>query len=439
MNPLARLMRAWGHEVQGSDRSIDQGLNQDMVERLRGLGIQVLPHDGSAIHAGLERFVFSTAVEAETPEFRAARNLGLTLVPRPALLAEVVNAGHPGIAVAGTSGKSTITGMIAWILRRCTMPATVVGGAALVGDEAGGCFVAGPVAGPVVAEACESDGTLIGYRPAIGVVHNISRDHAEMDVLRRQFTTFAGNCRTLLVNSACGESSALAGAKVISYGFGDRADLPLEMVSAGPASALGVVDAGGRELTLRIAHPGRHNLENACAALAVALQLGIDGERAAAALADFPGVARRFQVVGTTDTGIRVVDDYAHNGEKIRAAITAAQSGCERLVCVFQPHGFGPARFLRDELRDLLPVVLRPQDRWCYAGIYYAGGSVAKDISSQMLAADLPLAMASGCATTHPDVLRWVADEARGGDTVLVMGARDPALPHLARAIHDLL
>ena len=115
MNPLARLMRARGHAVQGSDRSFDQGKNAEVAAGLAALGIVVLPQDGSAVTADLDRFIYSTAVEAETPEARAARALGLERVPRPALLAEIVDAGRPGVAIAGTSGKSTITGMVGWL------------------------------------------------------------------------------------------------------------------------------------------------------------------------------------------------------------------------------------------------------------------------------------------------------------------------------------
>ena len=187
MNPLARLMRARGHAVQGSDRSFDQGKNRDVAARLTALGIVVKPQDGSAVTPDLDRFVYSTAVEAETPEVRAAREYGIERVPRPALLAEVVDAGRPGVAIAGTSGKSTITGMLAWITREARLPATALGGAALAGEGVSGCFFPGPAYGPVLAEACESDGTLTGYHPGIGLIHNISRDHGEVDALRPQF------------------------------------------------------------------------------------------------------------------------------------------------------------------------------------------------------------------------------------------------------------
>jgi UDP-N-acetylmuramate--alanine ligase len=133
------------------------------------------------------------------------------------------------------------------------------------------------------------------------------------------------------------------------------------------------------------------------------------------------------------------VDDYAHNGAKIQAALTTAQAGAPRVVVVFQPHGFGPARFLRPQLKELLPRLLRAQDRFCFAEIFYAGGTVAKDISSRMLVEDLAPHVDCGYAADHADALRWIRSEARPGDTVLLMGARDPELPLLARAVFEAL
>ena len=439
MNPLARLMRAWGHEVQGSDRAFDQGKQRDLAATLTSLGIRLVPQDGTAVTADVQRFVYSTAVESDTPEVRAARSFGIERVPRPALLAEVVNGGAPGVAIAGTSGKSTVTGMIGWILRRANASATVLGGAALVGEGVSGCFAAGPRQGIVVAEACESDGTLVGYQPGIGVILNVSRDHDELASLRAQFTTFAKQCRTLLVNAASDEARAI-GAELgaLTFGRAEDATYRLEVRSAGPDRARGTLYGAGVTLALDVPQPGVHNLENAAAAAAVALTLGVAPGAIVDALRSFPGVARRFEVVGTTPSGIRVVDDYAHNADKIRAALTTAQSG-GRVVAVFQPHGFGPARFLRPELRELLPTLLRPEDRFCYAEIFYAGGTVAKDLSSRDLAADLPAALRVGYAENHAAVVRWVAAEAKAGDTVLIMGARDPDLPALARAVFAAL
>ncbi len=440
MNPLAQLMRARGHIVQGSDRSFDQGKNREVATRLRALGIAIHPQDGSAITADVDRFVYSTAVEADTPEVRAARAHGVERVPRPALLAEVVDAGRPGVAIAGTSGKSTITGMVGWLTREAGVAATVLGGAALAGEGGSSCFLLGPADGPVAAEACESDGTLTGYHPALGLIHNISRDHGEVDALRPQFETFAKRCGRLFVNAASAEATAVGravGAR--TYGIAPGADVRLEIASVGPHRATGVLHAPDGPLTLDVPQPGRHNLENAAAAALIALELGLDPAAVVTILARFPGVARRFEVVAVTPGGIRVVDDYAHNGEKLRAAITTAQSGAERVLAVFQPHGFGPARFLRPELAEMMPGLLRPQDRLCYAEIFYAGGTVARDMSSRVLADDLPAAMECGYAPDHPAVVAWVRERARRGDTVLIMGARDPELPALARAVAGAL
>lgn len=435
MNPLAQLMRARGHAVQGSDRSFDQGKNRDVAARLTALGIVVKPQDGSAVTPDLDRFVYSTAVEAETPEVRAAREHGIERVPRPALLAEVVDAGRPGVAIAGTSGKSTITGMVGWLTREGGVPATVLGGAALAGEGGTGCFLPGAADGPVAAEACESDGTLTGYHAALGLIHNISRDHGEVETLLPQFETFAKRCGRLLVNAASPEAAEVGravGAR--TYGVTPGADARLEIASVGPHRAAGVLHLPGGPLALDVPQPGRHNLENGAAAALIALELGLGPATVAALLARFPGVARRFEVIAVTASGIRVVDDYAHNGEKLRAAITTAQAGADRVLAVFQPHGFGPARFLRPELREMMPRLLRPQDRLCYAEIFYAGGTVARDVSSRMLAEDLPAALRCGYAPDHRAVVDWLRAQARPGDTVLIMGARDPELPALARA-----
>jgi len=440
MGPLACLMRARGHAVQGSDRAFDQGKKQEIAVQLGRLGIELAPQDGTAVTAAIDRFVYSAAVEADTPELRAARALGLPCLPRPQLLAEVVNTATPGVAISGTSGKSTIVGMLGWLLREGGVRATVLGGANFVGEGTGGCFVAGPAEGPAVAEACESDGTLVGYHPAIGVIHNISRDHDELSALRPQFTTFARNCGQLLAGADCPEAAALGKRfKAATYGVTQEADARLRVTSVGPRRARGVLRHAGRDLTLDIPQPGLHNLENATAAALVALEVGLDAETVMRLLARFPGVARRFELVGTTARDIHVVDDYAHNGEKVRAAVTTAQAGSARVVAVFQPHGFGPARFLRGELKAMIPTLLRPQDRFCYAEIFYAGGTVAKDISSRMLADDLPAALNCGYARDHEAARQWVVSEARPGDTVLIMGARDPDLPRLARAVLSAL
>src|SRR5260370_3117165 len=267
MNPLAQLMRARGHAVQGSDRSFDQGKNLDVADRLTALGIVVKPQDGCAVSATLDRFIYSTAVEAETPEVRAARAHGLERVPRPAVLAEVVDAGRPGVAIAGTSGKSTITGMVGWLTREAGRSATVLGGAALAGEGGAGCFLPGAADGPVAAEACESDGTLTGYHAALGLIHNISRDHGEVEALLPQFETFAKRCGLLLVTAASPEAAEVGrtvGAP--SYGIAAGADARLEVTTVRPHPPSRLLPLPRGPLPPHLPQPRRHNLYNAAAA-----------------------------------------------------------------------------------------------------------------------------------------------------------------------------
>ena len=271
MNPLARLLRARGHHVQGSDRALDQGQMIETATLLRREGIVLLPHDGSAVTAGIDRLVYSTAVEAETPELKAARALRIDLIPRPSMLADLVNAGRPGVAISGTCGKSTVTGMVGWLAEQSGCAATVIGGAPRVGEGIAGGLLAGPEHGPVIAEACESDGTLTGYRPAIGVIHNVSRDHAELDSLRAQFATFARQCGRLFVNAGCPEAVAL-GQEVSArtYGTARDPDALLRVMSTDPDRARGTLALADLELALEVPQPGLHNLENAAAAALVA-------------------------------------------------------------------------------------------------------------------------------------------------------------------------
>lgn len=438
MNPLARLMRRRGHVVQGSDRSFDRGENQVLKAILESEGIRLVPQGAAAITANLDRVVFSAAVEALNPELVAAKAFNISTMVRPSLLAEVVDAGRPGVAVCGTSGKSTVVGMIAWILQETKTPASILGGAALALDGANhmGAFAIAGADAPVIAEACESDGTLIGYHPEVTLLLNITRDHGELEGLLPQFETVCRQSRQIIANADCPQALklALALGQTRFFGAHPQAQWRLIQKNLGPFESGGRIQTPDGEVTLTIPQPGQHTLENALAALALVSALGVKAQDAALALKTFPGVARRFQCV-SNHGGIRIIDDYAHNGAKIEAAIRAAQLGAERVIAIFQPHGFGPARFLRPELKEILPKILRHQDRLCYAPIYYAGGTVAQDISSADLAYDLGH-LNVVAAKSHDEVRSWVhAQVPKRGDTILLMGARDPRLPELAKSL----
>ena len=209
----------------------------------------------------------------------------------------------------------------------------------------------------------------------------------------------------------------------------------MEVLRVGPwRGQAEVIDSQGDQYFVDLPQPGLHNMKTP-SRLVATVQLGVPAAAAAKLLATFPGVARRFQVLGQSEHAMTVVDDYAHNGAKITAAIKAAQEGCDRLLAIYQPHGFGPARFLRSELKQMIPQLLRPADRFCYGEIFFAGGTVHKNISSADLASDI------NChyAPDHMAIIEWATDQATPGDTILLMGARDPKLGELARTILDLL
>jgi UDP-N-acetylmuramate--alanine ligase len=440
MNPLAQLLLARGDEVVGSDRGFDQGHNQIVRQLLEQAGATIVPQDGSGIQPGFDRVVHSAAVEMTTPEMVAARALQLQLQPRPALLAELLNASPQGVAIAGSSGKSTVTGMLAWIMRETDRECSIVGGAALAESGAqhmGHCQVGGATA-PIIAEACESDGSLVGYYPAIGLITSVTRDHGEIDDLLAQFRPMSQQSQTLVVGADCPVASSLPHQQRLAVGWHEQAHWRLRDRWSdldGNHAWLEVPDYT-ESIQLSIPFPGEYQLTNAAYAVCISNLLGVPVRDAVRAVASFPGVARRFQLIGYTAEGGRVIDDYAHNGEKIAAAIAAAQEDAKRLLVLFQPHGFGPARFLRPELRQLWPALLRPQDKLCYPEIYYAGGTVAQDISSKDLAADV---RGAAYAADHPAAVAWAAEQAGPDDTILILGARDPRLGDLARAIHTIL
>jgi len=297
----------------------------------------------------------------------------------------------------------------------------------------------------LVVEADESDGSLVRYEPAIAVVLNLQKDHKPEAEVLAMFDTFVRRTREALV---VGEDDAVAplvavarGRRlpVVTFGFGAAAhvrpdDGSLVVGARGSAFAL-----EGVPFTLPV--PGRHNVENALAAIAACGVAGVPLAALAAPLATFRGVGRRFQVIGEA-RGVEVVDDFAHNPAKLAAAIATARARVEdkggRVLAVYQPHGYGPTRFLRDDLVAAFARALGPADLAWWLEVFYAGGTTTRDFSSADIVADMAragLGSRAHFADSRAALVAAVAAEARRGDLVLVMGARDPSLTELARAI----
>ncbi len=428
--------QGWDCKVQGSDRAFDRGERPEHFKKLKAAGIQLVPQDGSAVKRWHTAVVVSTAIEQHNADIAAAEALRVPIVHRSEVLAGLLHGGH-GVAIGGTSGKSSTTAMLGHALAVAGRDPFVIGGAAMMnftGKAATGHVRAGD--GPVVIEADESGGTLEAYAPHVAVVTSLALDHKPLRELKPLFRKFVARAQEAVVLNVdllplLGPS---AKKKIVSYGIG-----------VGKVRAWDIRQ-DGLELTFRIGRTrfclpmvGRYNVLNALAATAVARHLGVRTGEVAGALETYAGVERRFIVLGKSKRGVWVVDDFAHNPEKIKAAIHAARHLGGRMAAVFQPHGYGPTRLMHKQLRRAFHFDLRRDDALFLLPIYYAGGTVVRDIASEDL---LPQSNRLTTAMVAPDrgaLVQAVTDWAEPGDTVLVMGARDPSLGELAQAIKAAL
>ncbi|MFH1069982.1 MAG: cyanophycin synthetase, partial [Candidatus Glassbacteria bacterium] len=306
-------------------------------------------------------------------------------------------------------------------------------------DRPGTGNALGGKSGIYVVEACESDGSITGYRPAVGAILNIQRDHHELESLLPMFERFAGSCREqLIVNADCPNLARLhltgLQARIVRFSTQDRTTaLAAEKIELESLSSRFSV-AG---VSFACPLPGLYNVQNALAALALCEAAGVSRADFARILPSFKGVARRFQVVGKK-RGVTVVDDFAHNPAKLAAVIGALNhwKGLRRKIVVFQPHGFGPAKFMRAELAETLAGCLGPQDLVILPEIYYAGGTASKDISSRDIVEDIKSRGVSAVYfERRAEAVGFIAGEAGRGDVVLVAGARDDSLTDFCREV----
>ena len=431
MSGLAQFQVMTGGHASGSDRAFDRGERASLRAQLEGLGIAVMPQDGSGLGPDCAALVVSTAVEEQVPDFAAAKAKDIPIIHRSELLAYFV-ASNRSVAVTGTSGKSTVTAMIFDILRGAGRdPSVITGGdlPELVAQGLPGNALAGR-ADLLVVEADESDGSLVRYAPSVGVILNLQRDHKETAEVAAMFATLRARVREALVVGDNQNLDAFAGG-ALRFGVSQRADVRGEDIELGPASSHFRVEDVAFELPVA----GAHNVANALAAIAACRALDVTLADMTAPLACFRGIGRRFQTVGKA-RGVEVVDDFAHNAEKIAAAIKTAHLRANRVLAIYQPHGYGPTRFLRRDFVTTFSRELAPEDRLWMLEVFYAGGTATRDFSSADIVAEIAsLGTNAEFAPTRALLVARIAEEARRGDLVLVMGARDPSLTELARAI----
>ncbi len=448
MLPLALILRGKGVTVAGSDRSLDQGRLNAKFAYLRAQGIGLFPQDGSGITSAEQVLVRSAAVEDTVPDVLAAHRVGARDVKRPELLADLFNAAPVRIGVAGTSGKSTSTAMIAWCLHQAGRDPTVMNGAVMKNFVTPEALFASALVGKgdaFVSEVDESDGSIARYQPTIAVVNNIALDHKSMDELRALFRDFVGKAEIGVLNLDNEETAALVlSAKVRTRTYSIRsplADLCAKAIEqASDGVSFDVVERdGGAHASVNLAVPGLHNVSNALAALSAARGYGISLVDSARALGGFCGTKRRLEVAGKAN-GVTVIDDFAHNPDKINATLATLHAFPGRLLIMFQPHGFGPLKLMKNEFIACFADNMASDDVLILPDPVYYGGTVDRSVTSEHIAAGVRArhlqAMAFAERAACGDKLIELAEP---GDRIVVMGARDDTLSTFAAELVERL
>jgi len=396
MNGLAQLAAGSGDKVTGSDRAYTPGTpNFEWLERI---GVAFFPQDGSGVTPHTDRVVYSTAIEPGNADLLEARKLGIPLYHRADFLKELIGEDEV-IAVAGTAGKTTTTGLLGWIFECLGKDPTVYNGAGVLNwkrpSHPGNVRMGR--SGLWIIEADESDKSFLTFHPSHSIITNISKDHFELDQLHSMFDQFESQTAGITIRGSSGAFS---------------------------------------ELDVKVPMMGRHNLDNARCAAKLCLDLGMNRESVIEAIGRFEGIERRLEITGKTH-GITIIDDYAHNPAKIGAALRAVGETGARVHAFWRPHGFTP---LAQNMSELEAVF---SQHWKAFGgsvsilpVYYAGGTVERKVTSENLVDRLNSAGIPAVHIPDYDALKdHLEAHAQPGDAILGMGARDPELPLFARRL----
>jgi UDP-N-acetylmuramate--alanine ligase len=415
MNALAQALRGEGHAVSGSDRYADQGQDLAVIRKLKAAGVVFVPQDGRGVSSDTAAVVVSSAIESDNPDIAAAARHGVPVRHRADMLAELAE-GRETVAITGTSGKTTVTGMVGWILEQLGADPTVVNGGALV-NWADDIRVGNVRLGKsrlMVIEADESDRSCLKYSPDWAILTNQSADHFTMAETQALFDAFRAKVRR---ESVAGWDAGMP-----------WQDLRPELSASGSRFQWQGVD-------FEISLLGAHNAVNALQAAVLCARMGHEPEAISRALRGFRGIQRRLEQLGT-GRGVTVIDEYAHNPAKIAAAWQAVAPYYGRVLAMWRPHGFKPLALMFDDLVRMFAGVCRPDDRLWLLPVYYAGGTVQRQADSDRLvealqAAGVPASWAPDYDALMADMLR----EARARDVVLCIGARDPGIPEFGRRL----
>jgi UDP-N-acetylmuramate--alanine ligase len=437
MSAIAQYLKGIGKNVSGSDRFFAADVYNEVQEKLEAEGINCFVQDGSGITTDTDLIVVSTAIEDTVGEVKKAKELGIPIIRRSELLS-IIAQSKKTIAVGGTSGKSTTSAMLFEILEHAGMDASIISGAGLTRIIKQGKIGNAKVgAGEwLVIEADESDGSIVQYKPDIGLLLNVDKDHQDMEELMRIFEAYKNNSKKFVVNQSHPLSKSLS--------QDSKQDFSSDGNEAGFIASNFQQEGFNIQYTIN-AVPfslnaiGKHNMENALAATAVAHQIGVSFETCAAALKNYEGIYRRNQIIGNKN-GVWLIDDYAHNPVKCAAAIASVQPVADKVIAWFQPHGYKPTKFLREDFVSEFAKVLRPQDELWMSEIYYAGGTAVKDISANDLVNDLRVLNKNAFyEENRTNFVKAIRSHLSQNCVVLLMAARDPSLEQFAKEVWEEL
>jgi len=438
MSALAQYLAGIGKTISGSDRFFIPGQSNETRDKLEAERIKCFFQDGSGINSETDLIIASTAVEEINIEIQKAKSLNIQILLRSELLTLISNTKRT-IAIGGTSGKSTTTAMLFDILDQADFEPSIINGAGLVRLQKQGKIGNARVGKGdwLVIEADESDGSIVNYHPEVGLLLNIDKDHKEIEELKNIFQTFKNHTKSLFIVNASNTLTA-------PFSQDKKQDFSSTVADAG-YKATDFAQTGFQthfkinSIDFFMNAIGRHNMENALGATAVANQLGIDLKVCAEAIKNYEGIYRRNQILGQKN-GIWVIDDYAHNPAKVAAAIRSVQPLAKKVIAWFQPHGYGPTRFLKNDFVKEISQALRRQDEIWMSEIFYAGGTTTKNISAADLINDIQsLGKNAFFVENRNDLVKSIKPHCTDNCAILLMGARDPSLDEFAKKFFEEL
>jgi len=436
MSAIAQYLKGISKNVSGSDRFFAPGVYNEVQEKLEAEGIKCFVQNGEGITADTDLIVVSTAIEDTVIEVQKAKQLNIPIIRRSELLALIAQS-KKTIAVGGTSGKSTTSAMLFDILEYAGLQPSIISGAGLISIIKQGKIGNAKVgAGEwLVIEADESDGSIVQYKPEIGLLLNIDKDHQEIDELMRIFNVFKSNSKNFVVNQSHLLAQQLS--QEVQRDFSTNPDIYAGYVATDFNQQGLTIYFKIKEVAFELKVVGKHNMENALAATTIANGIGVPLQICAEALKHYEGIYRRHQVYGNKN-GVWLIDDYAHNPVKCAAAIEACQPIASKVIAWFQPHGYKPTKFLREDFVKEIARALRPEDEIWMSEIFYAGGTAVKDISANDLINDLKgLGKKAFFAEDRNNFLAMVRPHLTDNCVLLLMAARDPSLEQFAKQTWD--